>query len=309
MLSAAAVQAEPPQVVATFSIIGDLAAQVGGDRIDLQVLVGPDADAHVYEPRPRDAMAVARADVVLTNGLELEGFVDRLIAASGTDAAIFALTDGANVLEDPAGGHYHYVGEQAIWHAGAYDPHAWQSVPNAQAYVATIADAFCAADADGCEGYRANAASYALQLDALDAEIRGAVEALPQDRRTVVVAHNAFRYFEEEYGIVFLSPQGVSTESEASAADVAGLIREIRYAKAGAIFAENISDTRLLATVSLTRSQASISDGFYTGNWLGSRSAARPTYRARSGRYGWCCHLRASVSAARGAPEYAGRRA
>lgn len=246
MLSTAAVQAEPPQVVATFSIIGDLAAQVGGDRIELQVLVGPDADAHVYEPRPRDAMAVARADVVLTNGLQLEGFVDRLIAASGTDAAIIALTDSAEVLEDPAGGHFHYVGDEAIWHAGAHDPHAWQSVPNAQAYVAAIADAFCAADAEGCEGYRANAAGYALQLDALDAEIRKSVEALPQDRRTVVVTHNAFRYFEEEYGVVLLSPQGVSTESEASAADVAGLIRKIRDQGAGAIFAENISDTRLL---------------------------------------------------------------
>lgn len=245
-LTTAAARAEPPQVVATFSIIGDMAAQVGGDRIALEVLVGPDADAHVYEPRPRDAMAVARADVVLTNGLGLEGFVDRLIAASGTDAAIVALTDAAEVLEDPAGGHYHHIGDQAIWHAGAHDPHAWQSVPNARAYVAAIADAFCDADAEGCEAYRANAAAYTQELDALDAEIRAAVDALPEDRRTVVVAHNAFRYFEEEYGIAFLSPQGVSTESEASAADVAGLIREIRDTDARVIFAENISDTRLL---------------------------------------------------------------
>lgn len=245
-LTTAAARAEPPQVVATFSIIGDMAARVGGDRIALKVLVGPDADAHVYEPRPRDAMAVARADLVLTNGLGLEGFVDRLIAASGTQAAVVALTDGASVLEDPAGGHYHYVGDQAIWHAGAHDPHAWQSVPNARAYVATIADALCGVDAGGCETYRANAAGYARELDALDAEIRGAVEALPRDRRTVVVAHNAFRYFQAEYGIAFLSPQGVSTESEASAADVAGLIRAMRDTGARAILAENISDTRLL---------------------------------------------------------------
>lgn len=245
-LTAATARAEPPQVVATFSIIGDMAAKVGGDRIALEVLVGPDADSHVYEPRPRDAMAVARADVVLTNGLGLEGFADRLIAASGTSADIVALTDGADVLEDPAGGHYHYIGDQAIWHAGAHDPHAWQSVPNARAYVATIADAFCDCDAEGCAAYRANAATYTQELDALDAEIREAVDALSEDRRTVVVAHNAFRYFEEEYGIAFLSPQGTSTESEASAADVAGLIREIRDTNARAIFAENISDTRLL---------------------------------------------------------------
>ncbi|QBX36157.1 metal ABC transporter substrate-binding protein [Paracoccus liaowanqingii] len=238
MLSAAAVQAGPPQVVATFSIIGD--------RIDLQVLLGPDADAHLYEPRPRDAIVVARADGVLTFELELEGFVDRLIAASGTDAAIIALTDGADVLEDPAGGHFHYVGDEAIWHAGAHDPHVCQSVPSAQAYVATIADAVCAADAEGCEVYRANAARYAEDLDALDAEFRTAIGALPEDRRTVVVAHNAFRYFKEEYGIVFLSPQGLSTDSEASAADVAGLICKIFDRKAGAILAENISDIRLV---------------------------------------------------------------
>lgn len=244
-LTTTAAHAEPPQVVATFSIIGDMAARVGGDRIALEVLVGPNADAHVYEPRPRDAMAVARADVVLTNGLGLEGFVDRLIAASGTDAAIVALTDAADVLEDPAGGHYHHIGDQAIWHAGAYDPHAWQSVPNARAYVAAIADTFCDADVEGCPAYRANADSYAKDLDALDAEIRAAVDALPLNRRTVVVSHNAFRYFQEEYGIAFLSPQGLSTDAEASAADVAGLIRKIRDTDARAIFAENIADTRL----------------------------------------------------------------
>lgn len=245
-LTTTAAHAEPPQVVATFSIIGDMAARVGGDRIALEVLVGPNADAHVYEPRPRDAMAVARADVVLTNGLGLEGFVDRLIAASGTDAAIVALTDAADVLEDPAGGHYHHIGDQAIWHAGAYDPHAWQSVPNARAYVAAIADTFCDADVEGCPAYRANADSYAKDLDALDTEIRAAVDALPLNRRTVVVSHNAFRYFQEEYGIAFLSPHGLSTDAEASAADVAGLIREIRDTDARAIFAENIANTRLL---------------------------------------------------------------
>ncbi|WEF24855.1 zinc ABC transporter substrate-binding protein AztC [Paracoccus sp. S3-43] len=244
-----AAQAEPLNVVATFSIIGDFAAEVGGDRIDLKVLVGPDSDSHVYEPRPADAIALARADVVLTNGLEFEGFMERLIAASGTDAAIATLTDGIDTMEEPGGGHYHYIDGKAIFHAGAHDPHAWQSVANAKVYVTNIATAFCTADAEGCPDYEANAARYNAELDALDAEIRASVAALPEDRRTVVVAHNAFRYFERDYGVQFLSPQGVSTESEAAAADVAGLIREIRDRKAGAIFAENISDTRLLERI------------------------------------------------------------
>lgn len=249
LLPAFTAQAEPLNVVATFSIIGDFAAEVGGDRIGLKVLVGPDSDSHVYEPRPADAIALAHADVVLTNGLELEGFMTRLIAASGTDAAIATLSDGIETMAEPGGGHYHYVNGQAIFHAGAHDPHAWQSVENARIYVANIAAALCAADAEGCPAYEANAARYSGELDMLDAEIRASIAALPPERRTVVVAHNAFRYFEAAYGIRFLSPQGVSTESEAAAADVAGLIRDIRDTGAAAIFAENISDTRLLERI------------------------------------------------------------
>ncbi|HMQ58964.1 MAG TPA: zinc ABC transporter substrate-binding protein, partial [Rhizobiaceae bacterium] len=196
-----------------------------------------------------DAIALARADVVMTNGLEFEGFMTRLIAASGTEAPIVTLTDGVETMEEPGGGHYHYIDGKAVFHAGAHDPHAWQSVTNAKGYVTNIASAFCAADAEGCAAYEANAARYIGELDALDTEIRAAIAALPEDGRTVVVAHNAFRYFEAAYGVHFLSPQGVSTESEAAAADVAGLIREIRDTGAAAIFAENISDTRLLERI------------------------------------------------------------
>lgn len=245
-LSPALASAQSLDVVASFSILGDMARQVGGDRIALRTLVGPDADAHVYEPRPADAIALARADVVLTNGLAFEGFMERLIEASDTAATIVVTTDGAETLEDPAGGHYHFIDGKAIFHAGAHDPHAWQSVANARVYIANIANAFCAADAEGCDTYRANAEGYTVRLDALDNEIRKMVATVPQDRRTGVVPHNAYRYFTAAYGIDFLSPQGISTESEASAADVAGLIREIRERNAVAIFSENVADTRLI---------------------------------------------------------------
>lgn len=206
LASALAAQAEQLNVVATFSIIGDFAAEVGGDRIDLKVLVGPDSDSHVYEPRPADAIALARADVVLVNGLEFEGFMTRLIAASGTGAPIVTLTEGVETMEEQGGGHYHYVNGEAIFHAGAHDPHAWQSVANAKVYVTNIAAAFCATDAEGCPVYEANAARYTGELDTLDIGIRSAIAILPEERRTVVVAHNAFRYFEAAYGIRFLSP-------------------------------------------------------------------------------------------------------
>lgn len=236
-------------VVATFSIIGDFAREVGGDRIALRTLVGPNGDSHVYEPKPADAIALARADVVLVNGLLFEGFLSRLVEASGTAAPIIELTAGARIIDDPLGGHYHFVDGQAIFHAEPHDPHAWQSIDNARVYVENIQQAFCTADVAGCSVYEANAAAYLVELSALDAEVSQAISAIPEDRRVVVVAHNAFRYFAEAYGVTFLSPQGVSTESEASAADVAGLVREIRERRAAAVFAENIADARLVEQI------------------------------------------------------------
>ena len=251
-------EGEKLSVVATFSIIGDFAGKVGGDRIALKTLVGPDSDAHVYEPKPADAIALARADVVLVNGLLFEGFLQRLVEASGTSAAIAVLSDGADVLHDPDGGHYHYVNGEAVFHAAPNDPHAWQSVSNAGIYVRNVARAFCAADAEGCETYEANAKAYLDELADLDAGIKQAIAAIPADRRVAVVAHKAFRYFERDYGITFLAPQGVSTESEASAADVASLIREIRERRAAAVFAENIADARLVEQIA---SEAGLSLG------------------------------------------------
>ncbi|GLU27912.1 zinc ABC transporter substrate-binding protein AztC [Brucella sp. NBRC 12950] len=236
-------------VVASFSIIGDLAQQVGGEHIELKTLVGPDGDAHVYEPRPADAMALARADVILVNGLLLEGFMERLIEASQAEVPVTTVTDGANILNDPKGGHYHFVDGKAIFHATPNDPHAWQSVANVKIYVQNIEKAFCAADAEDCATYKSNAAAYIEKLAALDTDIKAQISAIPQDHRVAVVAHNAFRYFERDYGIAFLSPQGVSTESEASAADVASLIREIREKRASAVFAENIADSRLVEQI------------------------------------------------------------
>jgi zinc/manganese transport system substrate-binding protein len=236
-------------VVASFSIIGDLAQQVGGEHIELKTLVGPDGDAHVYEPRPADAMALARADVILVNGLLLEGFMERLIEASQAEVPVTTVTDGANILNDPKGGHYHFVDGKAIFHATPNDPHAWQSVANVKIYVQNIQKAFCAADAEDCSTYKSNAAAYIEKLAALDTDIKAQISAIPQDHRVAVVAHNAFRYFERDYGIAFLSPQGVSTESEASAADVASLIREIREKRAAAVFAENIADSRLVEQI------------------------------------------------------------
>ncbi|TIU90772.1 MAG: metal ABC transporter substrate-binding protein, partial [Mesorhizobium sp.] len=244
--------------------------------VDITTLVGPNGDAHVYEPKPADAAAVAEADVVLVNGLQFEGFLQRLVEASSTKAPVVELTKGGEVLRNAEEEHHGEAaeGEQKHEHEtaeaghdqhaeegheqanedthhdhGEFDPHAWQSVHNAEIYVKNIADAFCAADAAGCDAYKANAEAYGEQLQALEAEISAAVTEIPEDKRVIITSHDAFKYFEHEYGIRFLAPEGVSTESEASAADVAALIKQVKEDKAAAIFVENITNPRLMEQI------------------------------------------------------------
>ena len=236
-------------VIASFSILGDMAKNIGQDRITLRTIVGPDSDAHVYEPSPADAIAMAKADVILINGLQFEGFINRLIQASESKAPVIEATRGANIIRDPAGGHYHFYDGKAVFHAVPNDPHAWQSLANARIYVRNITAAFCAADKSGCDTYQANAQAYQEKLDKLAVTVNDALSRIPASRRTAVVGHNAFRYFEQEHGLRFLSPQGVSTESEASAADVAGILRQIKENHAAAVFAENISNPRLVEQI------------------------------------------------------------
>ncbi|MEP9388484.1 zinc ABC transporter substrate-binding protein AztC [Mesorhizobium sp. KR9-304] len=245
--------AEPLNVVASFSIIGDFAQNVGGDRIALTTLVGHNGDAHVYEPKPADAVVMAGADVVLVNGLHFEGFLQRLVEASATKAVVVELTKGVETLataeeEVEHEGEATHEAEDGHDH-GATDPHAFQSIANAKIYVKNIADAFCAADAAGCDAYEANAAAYTGKLEALEAEVKAAVAAIPADKRAVITSHDAFGYFQHAYGITFLAPEGVSTDAEASAADVAKLIEQVRHDKASAIFVENITNQRLIEQI------------------------------------------------------------
>lgn len=228
------------KVLATFSILADLARNVGGDRVEVTALVGPNSDAHVYAPAPADAKKVADARIVVTNGLGFEGWMSRLVKASGTRAVPVVATKGIQPRKQ-AGGHGHS-------HDTA-DPHAWQSVANAKIYVGNIRDALIAADPAGTSAYEANATAYLAQLDALDREVKAAVAAIPADRRKIITSHDAFGYFKQAYGVDFIAPQGVSTESEASARDVARIITQIKRQKIPAVFLENISDPRLIKQI------------------------------------------------------------
>lgn len=245
------------KAVASFSILGDFVARVGGDRVEVTTIVGPDGDAHVYEPKPDDAKAVAAAAVVFVNGLGFEGWLGRLMEASGYKGKTVTVTEGIEAEKMTEGHDEHAEGEKEEEHAGGeaghdhgeMDPHAWQSARNAEVYVKNIAAALCEADASGCDTYKANAAAYNKELEALDGSIKDAVAKIPADRRTVITSHDAFGYFSHEYGVKFLAPEGVSTESEASAKDVANLIKQIREDKATALFVENVSDPRLIEQI------------------------------------------------------------
>lgn len=225
--------AERLNVVASFSILADFVRNVGGDRINLTTLVGTDSDVHVYTPAPGDAKHIAESKLVIVNGLGLEGWLPRLVQSAGSKAQVVTASAGVAPLK----------------RGSAADPHAWQSVPNAKVYVTDIANALAASAPDDAEFFRAQAKAYLEKLETLDREVRDALSKIPPERRKVISTHNAFGYFAAEYGVQFVAPLGVSTETEPSARDIAVIIGQIKAQKIPAVFLENISDDRLIRRI------------------------------------------------------------
>lgn len=260
LIASPAHAAERLSVVASFSILGDFVRNVGGDRVNVTTLVGPDSDVHVYAPAPSDAKRVADAKLVIVNGLGLEGWLPRLVQSSGSKATIVTASAGIVPLK---------LGSAA-------DPHAWQSVPNAKVYVADIANALAAADPGDAELFRTQAKAYLEKLEALDRKVREAVAKIPADRRKVISTHDAFGYFAAEYGIEFVAPQGVSTETEPSARDIAAIIDQIKGQKIPAVFLENISDDRLIRRIA-AETGATVGGTLISDSLTGEKGPA-PTY-------------------------------
>ncbi len=259
-------------IIASFSILGDIVQAIGGERIQLTTLVQPGSDAHVYAPTPADAKAVAEARLVITNGLKFEGWMKRLMQASSSKATLIEAATGVKGRSEKAAhtqdkhGHNH----------GGLDPHAWQSVGNIRIYVANIRDALVAADAGGAATYAANATRYLGELDSLDTDIRAAIAKIPAEKRKVITSHDAFGYFQQDYGLAFIAPRGVSTEAEASAKDVAKIIQQIKREKITAVFLENISDQRLMQQIA-RESGATIGGTLYSDS-LSRPDGPAPTY-------------------------------
>ncbi len=226
--------------VASISIIGDFVNQIGGDRVNLTVLVGPGGDAHIFQPTPADARRVGQSKLVFINGLGLEGWLPRLVKSSGGRATIVTVSHNVPAIKESIDGH---------GHGHNLDPHAWQDVANAQLYVKNIGAALSAADPDGAPYYAERLRSYLAELDRLEAEMRLGLAQIPTARRRMITSHDAFGYFAKAYGLRFIAPQGVSTEAEASSRDVARIIRQIRAEGIPAVFLENISDPRLMMQI------------------------------------------------------------
>ncbi len=228
-----------PRVVATFSILGDLVFEVAGDRVDLAILVGPDTDAHTYQPRPLDARTLATAQALVSNGLGFEGWIDRLAKAAPFTGRPVLATKAVPTLE-------------VVSTAGsdrARDPHCWQDVGRTRRYVANIAEGLMTADAANAAYFRDRAQAYDLRLAALDAWIRAEIAKVPSAQRKAITGHDSFRYFAQAYGVQFEAPRGYNTESEPSARDVANLIRLVRQQKIKALFVENMTNPTLVQEI------------------------------------------------------------
>lgn len=238
-------------VVASFGILGDMVSVVGAQRINVTTLVGANEDAHAFEPKPADAKAILRSRLLFINGLGFEPWAQKLASAAGYQGVTVVVSAGVKprTLSDEKG-HAHHGHDHAGHAHDEADPHAWQNPDNVVLYVRNIAAALSQADPAGRALYQANSAAYVQELQALDAWAKAQFAAIPVAKRKVITSHDAFGYFADHYQIKFFAPQGVSTETEPGAKQVAQLIRQIQREKIRAVFIENMSNPKLLAQLS-----------------------------------------------------------
>lgn len=235
--SSQAALAKNLNVVTSFTVLADMAKQVGGEHVTVKSLVGPDGDPHSFEPSPQDSVALSKADVVIVSGLGMEGWMDRLVSASGYKGKVIVASEGIStrkMIDD---------GKQIT------DPHAWNSAENGAIYAQNITRALVAADPEDAAAINDSGSEYVTRLKLLDSWAKTRFEAIPKSKRKVLTSHDAFGYFGQEYGVTFLAPVGFSTEAEANASDVAGLIKQLKNQQIKTYFIENQTDPRLVKQI------------------------------------------------------------
>ncbi|HEY7772907.1 MAG TPA: zinc ABC transporter substrate-binding protein [Marinagarivorans sp.] len=221
------------RVVTSFSILEDLVRELGGDYVSVVNLVGRNSDAHMYQPKPSDAVAVAQADLVIVNGLGFEGWIARLIENCGYQGQSLIASKGIEVL----------------FHGDEPDPHAWQSFRNIRVYIHNITQALIAQRPQYAQAFLQRQRQYLNAVELIEQELIAQLAKVPASERMVVTSHDAFGYLGHEFSIAFISPVGLSTDAEASAADVATIIKQIKKHRVKAIFMENINNPRLLQRI------------------------------------------------------------
>ena len=229
--------AKTVDAVASFTVLADIVKQVGGDHVNVKSLVGPNGDPHTFEPTPQDSQALAQADVVFVSGLGLEGWMDRLVSASGYKGSLVVASQGINTREMVDDGKT------------ITDPHAWNSMANGVIYATNVMNALIKADPEDAAAIRKQGENYIQQLQKLDSWAKTSFAAVPQSKRKVLTSHDAFGYFGQRYGVSFLAPVGFSTEAEASASDVASIIKQLKAEHITTYFMENQTDPRLVKQI------------------------------------------------------------
>nr|WP_310616300.1 metal ABC transporter substrate-binding protein [Pantoea cypripedii] len=229
--------AKTVDAVASFTVLADIVKQVGGDHVNVKSLVGPNGDPHTFEPTPQDSQALAQADVVFVSGLGLEGWMDRLVSASGYKGSLVVASQGINTREMVDDGKT------------ITDPHAWNSMANGVIYATNVMNALIKADPEDAAAIRKQGENYIQQLQKLDSWAKTSFAAVPQSKRKVLTSHDAFGYFGQRYGVSFLAPVGFSTEAEASASDVASIIKQLKSEHINTYFMENQTDPRLVKQI------------------------------------------------------------
>ena len=256
----------PVHVVASFSILADMVRTVGGGDVVVTSLVAPDADTHAYQPTTEDAKALARADLIFVNGLGFEGWMQRLVEASGTKGAVVVVSVGVNprTMTDD--------GKRIT------DPHAWQDLANGRVYVRNIAAALERTAPAHAAAFRERAARYDAELVKTDAEVRKQLADIQVAQRKIITSHDAFGYFGAAYGVTFLAPVGISTESEPSASDVAKLIKQIKAEGVRDVFLENMTNGKLIEQIA--KDTGAEMGGTLYSDALSLPAGAAPTYLA-----------------------------
>ncbi len=263
-LAARAQTPEKLRVIASFSILDDFVREIGGDKVDVRSLVGANGDVHVYQPSPAAAQALRKAQLIVVNGLSLEGWMARLISASGAKAPVVVASKGVTPREGEEDG------KKGI------DPHAWQSIANARIYAANIRDGLIAVEPADADYFRRRSEKFLARLDETEVKVRAAIAEIPEKNRRIVTTHDAFGYFGAAYGFEFIAPVGLSTEAEPSAKDIAALIEQIKREKVPAVFLENISDPRLMKRIA-EESGAKIGGDLFSDS-LSPGEGPAPTY-------------------------------